>query len=366
MKKSTLAIYGLIMAVMVTAGCSAGQTAPAPSPQTTTAETQAAPPAESKSEEAPKAEEAPVAFEGNDLIPMVGGVAEITCGATTTGGWTYMYTSSAAQVVSSNNDNINITPAITTGGGENLISVATGQMPMGVASAAYIYKYYNGDPSEGIEPNSHLRTLYGSPNSFLSVIVRADSSYQTIEDLQGARVSICNKGNSGQLLISELLKTMGREDYYDLQYLTPAESYEALNTSTIDSLWICACDPHSSVTEIFNMPGGARFIEFSEDQKKMFLDSCSYLSQVTRPAGTYKGQDQDYNTVGSPYALVVTEDFPEELAYQIAKTLDEKYDEWTGVFAGVKGATAQNTIDTAIAPLHPGTERYFREKGYIK
>lgn len=354
-----------VLTIASVAGCAGGKT------EKTTEKAETAAVQSETAKETEKKEEATEAesqgkFEGNDLIPVVDGVAEITCGATTTGGWTYMYTSSAAQVVSSNNENINITPAITTGGGENLISVATGEMPMGVASAAYIYNYYNGNESEGIAANPQLRTLYGSPNSFLSVIVRADSDYQTIEDLKGARVSICNKGNSGQLLISELLKVMGREDYYDLQYLTPSESYEALNTSTIDSLWICACDPHSSVTEIFNMPGGARFIEFSDEQKKQFLDSCSYLSDVTRPAGTYKGQDSDYHTVGSPYALVVTEDFPEELAYQIAKTLDEKYDEWTGVFAGVKGATAQNTIDTAIAPLHPGTERYFREKGYIQ
>lgn len=362
MKKNKLLACMLVVTMVGgLAGCSSGQK------ENEVKETQKTVETEAKQEEtAAENAQAGGTFEGNDLIPVVDGVAEITCGATTTGGWTYMYSSSAAQVVSSNNDNINITPAITTGGGENLISVAAGEMPMGVASAAYIYNYYNGNESEGIEANPHLRTLYGSPNSFLSVIVRADSDYQTIEDLKGARVSICNKGNSGQLLISELLKAMGREDYYDLQYLTPAESYEALNTSTIDALWICACDPHSSVTEIFNMPGGARFIEFSDDQKKLFLDSCSYLSEVTRPGGTYKGQENDYHTVGSPYALVVTEDFPEELAYQIAKTLDEKYDEWIGVFAGVKGATAQNTIDTAIAPLHPGTERYFREKGYIK
>jgi TRAP-type uncharacterized transport system substrate-binding protein len=62
----------------------------------------------------------------------------------------------------------------------------------------------------------------------------------------------------------------------------------------------------------------------------------------------------------------VTKDFPEDLAYQMAKALDQHYDQWTTIFAGVKGATAQNTIDTAIAPLHPGTERYFKEIGLIK
>lgn len=305
-------------------------------------------------------------FQGAPNIPVVDGVAEMMLGATTTGGWTYMYVSSAAKLISDKCPNINATPQITTGGGENLVRVAAGDLPVGVASAAYIEKYYHGAPEDKIQAYPGLRTLYGSPNSILSVIVAADSPYRTIEDLKGKRVSICNKGNSGQLLVSSLLKKMGREEYYNLQYLTPSESMEALKTGHIDSLWICACDPHASVTEIFSMPGGARFIEFSDDQKKLFFESCSYLSPAVRPAGTYTGQDADYHSVGSPYALVVTEDFPEELAYQIAKTLNEGYDDWVGIFAGVRGATAQNTVDTAIAPLHPGTERYFREIGLVK
>lgn len=168
-------------------------------------------------------------------------------------------------------------------------------------------------------------------------------------------------------MVADLLKAMGRDNgYYNLQYLTPSESMDALKTGNINSLWICACDPHVAVTEIFAMRGGARFIEFSQEQKELFLKTDSYLSPAVRPAGTYIGQTEDYHSIGSPYALVVTEDFPEEVAYEIAKTLDENYNEWTTIFAGVKGATARNTIDTQIAPLHPGTERYFREKGYIK
>lgn len=306
-------------------------------------------------------------FTGSELIPVVNGVAEIMMGATTTGGWTYLYTASAAKVISDNNEFINVTPQITTGGGENLIRVAMGEMSVGVAAAAYISNYFNGNPAENIEANPQLRTLYGSPNSTLSVVVRADSPYQTIEDLRGKKISICNRGNSGQLLIEQLLKKMERWDgYYDLQFLSPTESAEALNMGTIEALWMCACDPHTSMTEIWNMPSGARFIEFSEEQQQLFLETCDFLKPAMRPAGTYTGQTEDYSSVGSPYALIVTEDFPEELAYEMAKTLNENYDEWMEVFAGVEGATAQNTIDTAIAPLHPGTERYFREIGLVQ
>ena len=139
MRKSKVFTGVLIAATMImVAGCAG--TSGTPKEESKAAEVQTSGKEETEKTEGTEAEsKSEGAFAGNDLIPVVDGVAEITCGATTTGGWTYMYTSSAAQVVSSNNDNINITPAITTGGGENLISVATGEMPMGVASAAYIY-----------------------------------------------------------------------------------------------------------------------------------------------------------------------------------------------------------------------------------
>ena len=117
--KKTLAL--ILALCMIFALCACGQSA-----QT------AAPAAEAPAAEAP----AETGFTGSDLIPVVDGVAEIMCGATTTGGWTYLYTSSACKVVSDNCDDINMTAQITTGGGENLVSVASGVMPCGVAAAA--------------------------------------------------------------------------------------------------------------------------------------------------------------------------------------------------------------------------------------
>ena len=70
--------------------------------------------------------------------------------------------------------------------------------------------------------------------------------------------------------------------------------------------------------------------------------------------------------MGSPYVLVVTEDFPEDLAYQIAKVLDGNYDEWVNIAANVKGSTLEATVKNAYAPLHPGVVKYAKEKGLLK
>jgi TRAP transporter TAXI family solute receptor len=303
-------------------------------------------------------------------INVVDGVAEFVCGTATTGGYAYLYGSSACKVVNDHTPFVNITAAITTGGAENIDRILTGEMAMGSVGTPVIYEYYNGNPGEGIEAHSNLRTVYGSaPNPF-NFLVRGDSPYKTIEDLKGKKVSIHTPGGSSALLAERILDILGYgidTEYYNIQYLSPQETCDAMKAGTIDALFQSAAAPHASVSDFFlTAPGGGRFIELSPTQKQKILDATKYMNDALTPAGTYEGQKEDYHTIGSYYAFVVLDDFPDEIAYAFAKALHENYEEWISVFSGVRGATAQITIDTQAAPLHPGTERYFKEIGLLK
>ena len=63
-----------------------------------------------------------------------------------------------------------------------------------------------------------------------------------------------------------------------------------------------------------------------QDKVDLITSTFPIWKPSVRAAGTYEKQDKDVIGWG-PYALVVREDFPEETAYQIAKALDEHYDE---------------------------------------
>lgn len=292
---------------------------------------------------------------------------ELMLGTATTGGFTYIWGAAAAQIINKYVPAVNITAQITTGGNENIIRIIAGEMPMGVAGSNIVQEFYDGLPGTKITPHKNLRTLWVSKSTVFSAIVHADSSYKSINDLKGKKVSIGNKGGSAYESISAFLKVLGKDgDYYKLQFLTMNESLDAMRTHNIDAFFTNTSDPHTAMTEVFNMPGGARFLDFEPEVIDALLKEIPYLRPAIRPAGTYKGQDKDLKSVGSPYVLVVTEDFPEDLAYNIAKVLDEHYDEWVGIAANVKGSTLEATVRNAYAPLHPGVAKYAREKGLLK
>jgi TRAP transporter TAXI family solute receptor len=292
---------------------------------------------------------------------------EMMMGTATTGGFTYIWGGAAAAVLNKYIPTVNFTAQITTGGSENIMRIISGEMPIGIAGSNVVQKFYDGEKSENIKANKNLRTIWTSKSTVFSVIVHKDSPYKTLEDLKGKKVSIGNKGGSAYESIITFLNALGMGgDYFNLQYLTMNESLDAMKTQTIDAFATNTSDPHSAMTEVFMMPGGARFLDLPKDKIDILLKKVPYLSPAVRPAGTYKGQETDCASVGSPYVLVATDKLPDDIAYEIAKVLDEKYDEWVGIAKNVEGSTLEGTVKSAYAPLHPGVAKYAREKGLLK
>lgn len=295
-----------------------------------------------------------------------GAKEEIMMGTATTGGFTYLWGAACAEILNKYVDGVNVTAQITTGGSENLVRIVTNEIPMGIAGSNVIAQFYDGDASEGISENKNLRTIWVSKPTTFSVIVPTNSSYQTLEDLKGKKISIGNQGGSAAESIYACLEVFGMaDDYFNLQYLTMTESKDAMITGTIDGFITNTSDPHTAMTELF-MTGNFRFLEMPEDKLELVTKEIPYMSRSVRPAGTYEKQDKDVVGWGSPYVLVVRDDFPEETAYQIAKALDEHYDEWVGIASNVEGSTLEAVVNSYYAPLHPGVERYAKEKGMLK
>jgi TRAP transporter TAXI family solute receptor len=87
---------------------------------------------------------------------------------------------------------------------------------------------------------------------------------------------------------------------------------------------------------------------------------------VTIPAGTYEGQDKDVQTAAVGNMLITTSEVSDELAYQMTKALFENLDRLVAAHAAAKGIKLEDALKGMPVPLHPGAERYYREKGILK
>ena len=91
-------------------------------------------------------------------------------------------------------------------------------------------------------------------------------------------------------------------------------------------------------------------------------DYCA--PKVTIPAGTIHGQKEPCLTVTNPgFELIVNKDLPDDVAYLMAKALDQSSVE---AFAAQDVFYSVRHAPKSTAPLHPGAARYYREQGVLK
>ena len=64
--------------------------------------------------------------------------------------------------------------------------------------------------------------------------------------------------------------------------------------------------------------------------------------------------------------LVTHEDVSDETAYQMTKLLFENLDRLVAAHTAAKAITLEKALTGMPLPLHPGAERYYKEKGLMK
>ena len=98
------------------------------------------------------------------------------------------------------------------------------------------------------------------------------------------------------------------------------------------------------------------------------LGALGYAA-ATMPPDTFKGQTQPVPTVGFPTVLITNAALPEPIAYTITKTVDREQGRARPRprrARRVRAARRRGSPRRSALPLHPGAERAYREKGWMK
>ena len=212
-----------------------------------------------------------------------------------------------------------------------------------------------------------ITTLWMSTDHLL---IRGDDMESgTIADflaLKGRPVSL-GRRNSSTLIENRTLFSAFDFDIdadFDLIELGYSESAEALATGQIDGMSMSGGVPIGAVQDAFETSrGDVAMLEINDDQLALIDDNRGVWQRVRIPSGTYPGQDRDIFTIGTPNILAVRADVDEEVVYQITRTIFDELE----YLHGLHSTTRQINLDSAVSnlpiPVHPGAERYFKEKG---
>jgi len=222
----------------------------------------------------------------------------------------------------------------------------------------------------------NLRALVGGLDTYyLVAIATRKLNIGSLRELKERKLPVrafaLPVGSLGEFAMRQLLREYGMS-YADLKAwggaITNANYniiVDAFKDGRADLLVAVVTPKHPSISEIATFTD-VRFLPIEPERVKG-LTALGYKG-ATMPPGTFKNQPQPVNTVGFPTVLITNTSLAEPLAYTITKTIVENKDALVRGHAGLAEFDPKTAWqpDEVGLPLHPGAERVYREKGWMK
>ncbi|TLS36599.1 TAXI family TRAP transporter solute-binding subunit [Pseudalkalibacillus caeni] len=202
-----------------------------------------------------------------------------------------------------------------------------------------------------------IGTLY--PET-IQIVALKDSGINSVEDLKGKKVSVGAPGSGTYANAEQVLEIHGISmDDIEAQHLAFDESTEGIQDGNIDAAFITSGTPTGSV-EALSATKAVKIIPIEESKAEELQEKYPYYAKDVVKSGTYK-LEEDVPTVAVLAMLVVRADLDEDYVYDITKAIFENTDKIT--HAKGEMITAESALDGVGIDLHPGAEKYFKEKG---
>jgi TRAP transporter TAXI family solute receptor len=209
-----------------------------------------------------------------------------------------------------------------------------------------------------------LRGIAAIYPNYIQIVASADSGIKTLADLKGKSLSVGAPASGTELNARAIFEAAGMkyEDLGKVEYLPFAESVELIKNRQLDATLQSA---GLGVASIRDLSTSQKINVVAVPKADVEKIGAPYISVVI-PANTYDGQAEDVETAAVGNFLISHDGVSEETAYQMTKLLFENLDKLTAAHAAAKAIDATKALDGMPVPLHPGAERYYKEKGLLK
>ncbi|PLU63145.1 TAXI family TRAP transporter solute-binding subunit [Sinorhizobium medicae] len=257
----------------------------------------------------------------------------------------------------------------TGGSAFNVNTIKEGELDFGTTQSDVQYNAMKGEESfkEG-GPHADLRAVFSIHPEPFTVLAHPNAGVTRFEDFKGKRFNVGNPGSGTRASMERLLGAMGwtLADFSLASELKADEHGPALCDGKIDGFFYGVGHPSANIQDP-TTTCGAKLVPLTGEVVDKLVAENPYYAKATIPGGLYNGNPEDTETFGVLATLVTSANVPEESVYELTKAVFENFDEFKSLHPAFANLDPAKMIkDGLSAPLHPGAERYYKEKGWLK
>lgn len=262
-------------------------------------------------------------------------------------------------------DGYNCSTEATGGAVENATLIIKGELDLGFVAASTLYDAQNGTNSfEGMEGDNCLAIFSFFPE--VVQILSTDSNIQTIEDLQGKRVAVGQIGSGTETMARVILALYGMS-YDDIEedFLGFSDAASGLKDNTVDAAFTWAGIPTASVLEL-GTTHEISMISFSEGKLDELTQQFGYCVPARITQEHYPSLYEDAQTFSIPAIVCGSANLSEDFVYSLLVNVFDNLEQFAQTHERGGDLSLETALDgLAGAKLHPGAERFYREKGLL-
>ncbi|MEZ5878583.1 MAG: TAXI family TRAP transporter solute-binding subunit [Tepidamorphaceae bacterium] len=250
----------------------------------------------------------------------------------------------------------------------NINTVRAGELEFGVAQSDWQYHAYHGTSKfEDQGAFEGLRAVFSVHPEPFTLLTRGDTGITKFEDLKGKKVNVGNPGSGQRATMEVVMASYGMEmsDFALAAELKGAEMAQALCDGKIDAMIYTVGHPAAAITEATNTCD-VKLISVDGDPVKKLVADNAYYRMATVPGGMYKGNDEDITTFGVGATFITSADVSDDVVYTVVKAVFDNFDDFKKLHPAFANLKEEEMIkDGLSAPLHPGAEKYYKERGWM-
>jgi len=251
---------------------------------------------------------------------------------------------------------------------ENLRKVNAGKHDFSVVYSGHVYLGRNGMMKE--DPNKYedvmaVAYLYGAP---AQLVVKKGSGIKSTKDLVGKKVGVGNAG-SGAFANCEMFFThLGIWDKIERNAMGYNDAAAAFGNNQLDAFWLFTAFPSGAVI-MAAQTNDIELIDIGKDaEDNGYFKKYPYFGKLSIPADTYKGVDHETPSFFDSTLWVANSKVPADVVYELLSKIytDEGLAHMVEMKKTFKAMSIKDGVKGIVTPLHPGAEKFWREKGVIK
>ncbi|MDR2528847.1 MAG: TAXI family TRAP transporter solute-binding subunit [Synergistaceae bacterium] len=210
---------------------------------------------------------------------------------------------------------------------------------------------------------TNLRAVASLYPEHVQLITTKDSSIKTLEDLKGKRVGIGAPGSGVQSDVLALFQVAGlKTSDMKAEFLDFGATTSRFKDNQIDAGFVVAGYPTASVMDLA-LTKDVSLMSFSPEFLKKLSEAHPYFAPSVIPAGTYKGVDADVATPEMMAILITHDKVADDVVYEFVKTMFDNIADVQASHSTAKQINLETALNGLTVPLHPGAEKFYKEKG---